>query len=141
METICHNENSVMAYPEITPGATKWAWSDTKPPEETVLVTAHGLRRLLRLASDAFAFAMFALIEETNKPLPDDKKIENIYREQVAREKATSLLNESSSVFCEGHLVMSRLFVDKDGNALAHKDETVDQASIPPWEKTLPEKR
>lgn len=123
MDTVCPTEGHCMAYPDVLENATRWVWSDEKPPQETVTVTAHGLRRLLRLASQCQRFALAAAVsDEKVFPAPSGKEL-------------AAILNETSSVWCEGDLVMSRLFVTADGKAIAHCDEEVDAASVPPWEK------
>ena len=57
-----------------------------------------------------------------------------IYEQEATQVSAIELLNEISTVWCEGDLVMSRLFIDKEGNAVAHPNKEIDDCSIPPWE-------
>lgn len=137
MPTVVHSHSEI-TYTEVTPGATAWVWSD-KPLKGTVLVTEHGLRRLLRLAKRAWGIGKYANL----KSLPAETQAElskigmdKLYDRDVEPEKMAAFLNECCTIFCEGDLVMSRLFVDEQGRAIAHQDEEVDEASIPPWEKT-----
>lgn len=125
MPTVCPSEGSMLSYPEVMPNADRWLWDDARR-KGTVLVTEHGLRRLLRLVKQSQAILMF----HTMKPSGD-----NPWAEDVAFDKIAPLARESASIFCEGSLVMSRLFVTPDGAAIAHPDEEVDSASIPPWER------
>lgn len=127
MEVVMPSEGSCFSYPQIMPGAREWVWSDEIPERgETITVTVHGLRRLLRLANEVFPLAMH-IIE------PNDAW-------KVTEENLHKALRESSSMWCDGELVMSRLFVTDDGKVIAHPNEDVDAKSIFPWEKKQPEK-
>lgn len=125
MESVVANE-SMMSYPPVAAGATQWVWSDKKPDDETIRVTVHGLRRLLRIAAKAYPYVATQCFSG---------KAKEIYAKEFTRDGAWALLNELSSVFCEGDLVMSRLFVTPDGKAVAHQDEEIDRDSMAPWEK------
>lgn len=122
MNTVCHTEGDYFSYPEVTRGCTDWVFSDARPKDDTVRVTCHGLRRLLRLAARAQTVATGAIVNTDAPP-------------EETRTKLVEIMREASTIWCEGDLVMSRLFVDDEGNAIAHCDKEVDEASIPPWEK------
>ncbi len=124
-EVVIHTGNSMMAYPEVTPNATAWAWSDQPNPkgDGTIRVTEHGLRRLLRIASQVYPHVAMNAYEGI-------AELRQMYAEEVNREAAVKLLNELSSIWCEGDLVMSRLFVDEQGRPIAHKDAEVDAAAV-----------
>lgn len=129
MKTVCHTENSGMCYPEVTPGANAWVWSDQPNPkgDGTVRVTEHGLRRLLRIAAKAWPVVSYL----AHAKCPE---MQECYVRDVEPKKLAALLNELSSIFCEGDLVMSRLLVTPNGEAIRHKDHEVDEKGIPPWE-------
>lgn len=127
METVCENDGSNLCYPAVAQGATEWAWSNEKPKDEIVKVSAHGLRRLLRAASQSYAFVASSIGS------PD---ISELYKDRVTPEKARALLGELSTIWCEGELVMSRLFVTENGELVAHKDAEVDDAGTAPWDRT-----
>ena len=56
MKTVVQAGESGVEYPDVSAGATSWAYSDERPIKgDTVVVTAHGLRRLLRIASRALS--------------------------------------------------------------------------------------
>jgi len=131
METICLSEGSMMSYPDVVWGGARWAWSDARPGDgkEVITVTVHGLRRLLRIASLAWPFAAHLLY--SGNPGYD---ADPIYAEKVNMARAAELANELSSIWCEGNLVMSRLFVSEDGKAIVHPDKEVDDKSKFPWE-------
>jgi hypothetical protein len=119
--------DSVFEHPEVTDDASDFAWSDAKPKEETIRVTVHGLRRLLRIAAKAWPFAMLQLASNAD--------LKEMYAGEVSPEKVSEFLNELSSVWCEGELVISRLFVTDDGKAIAHSDEEIDAKGKAPWEE------
>lgn len=134
METVCHTENHLLCYPDVTPGAARFAARDDHPGDnEIVRVTAHGLRRLLRIALKAQQIAGWAAFREH----PDAA---SVFADGATPEKCRDLFQQTAAVWCEGNLVMSRLFVDKDGRAIRHKDGEVDEASIAPWERGVDEK-
>ena len=119
-----------MSYPDVVPGARKWAWSDDKPPNgETITVTVHGLRRLLRIAQRAYGISAHHLLREHN---------DNLYANCCTPEKLRALMNETSSIWCEGNLVMSRLFVTEDGKEIRHYNDDVDEGSAAPWSQSPP---
>ena len=118
------SENSAMSYPEVTPGATKFAMSDDPHGDGTIRVTVHGIRRLLRLAKKVFPVAF---VMESK-----DAEVAELYAEQCSPEVLREMMNESSSIWCEDDLVMSRLFVANDGTPIAHKDAEIDARGIPP---------
>lgn len=130
MPVIVPTEGSFLSYPDVMPNATAWVWSDEpKFPGGVVLVTEHGLRRLLRLAAEVFPLAMVQLFK-------DSEDVQKLYAAHLEPQKLRTTIDEASSIWCEHNLVMSRLFIAKDGKtAIAHKDKEVDDASIPPWEK------
>lgn len=115
-------EGSVFEYPEVSPGADAWLWSDT-PALGTLTVTEDGLRRLLRLISNSHGVLFFSLFR-------DKPELAEAWKYDVTSENLQKLLDESSKIFCEGSLVMSRLFVDGEGRAVAHPDEEVDKSAV-----------
>ncbi|MDY6810955.1 MAG: hypothetical protein SW127_18400 [Actinomycetota bacterium] len=128
MDVYCPTADSDFAYPDVMPGATAFVVSEDKPTQDTVLVTAYGLRRLLRFVAN-----VQPLLIQT--AVPD---MAECYRDALTPEKIRTMLNESCKIWCEGDLVMSRLFVTTDGKAvIAHKDPEVDAAGIPPWEQDV----
>jgi len=130
METVCFNEprgELAMSYPDVVHGAREWVWSDEQPPEgDTITVTVHGLRRLLRIASQAYGVAAHHLLREQG---------DDLYADRCTPEKLRALMNETSSIWCEGNLVMSRLFVTEDGKEIRHYNDDVDDGSAAPWAK------
>lgn len=115
-ETVVHNADSILSYPEITPGADAWLWSD-EPMKGTVLVTENGLRRLLRLVSKVQGPLMAMAIPQAKDTFMHD----------TTEKDLLELVNESSGIFCEGSLVMSRLFVDEKGRVVVHANPEVDK--------------
>lgn len=130
MDFVVPSAGSPFSYPEVTENANHFVWSDDrpKPENETIIVTAHGLRRLLRFVSDAQRVCAWAAYR-------DHPRMAELYASEATQEKCAKLFRESATIFCEGSLVMSRLFVTRDGKVIAHKDDEVDAAGIPPWER------
>lgn len=123
METVLQVD-SPCCYCEVTPGIRDWIYDDERPEKETVVVTAHGLRRLLR-ATHASLGVVFAAFHGG-----DDE-----FDERLERENLVPLMKELCTMWCEDEIVMSRLFVDDEGRAIRHQDDDVDAAGIPPWER------
>lgn len=119
-------DNSTISYPEVLPNVDRWLWSNDAVKGQ-ILVTEDGLRRLLRFASKVWPTLMCTSLRD----LPADM-IEP-WKRGLEKERLTELLNESSAIFCEGSLVMSRLFVSEDGRPVAHPDEEVDAAAVAAW--------
>mgnify|MGYP006921349888 CR=1 FL=1 len=142
-EPVLHvsNAKTMLAYPEVIPGANKWVFSNTatlKDGDGTIRVTEYGLKRLLRLAAKVYPYVQ---ARRWDGLVPDEvhnseplKGVREMYEKQITPEKTVDLINELCTIFCEGDLVMSRLFVDADGHPFAHKDDEVDAASVPPSE-------
>lgn len=123
-----NDEDICVEYPEVCEGATSWALSDDRPKEETIMVTAHGLRRLLRIARMAQGLAFFSIY----KP---ESGIRNPFAEFGTPENISELMNKTTAVWCEGDLVMSRLFVAQDGQAVRHPNPEIDCESVEPWNR------
>ena len=107
--------------------------ADAGTKNGTVCVTEHGLRRLLRLAAKVFPLVHQLRLYTCGKEVPPH--MFGLYAGECTPEILAEMGNESSTIWCEGTLVMSRLFVE-DGKVYAHPDEEVDAAGIPPWEKS-----
>lgn len=119
LKTAVHNADSIFEFPEIMPGADAWLWSD-EPSKGTVVVTEDGLRRLLRLVSKMQGCLMYLALGGT----PD---LRETFMRDLTDVELRKMLNDSSGIFCEGNLVVSRLFVDADGCAIAHSNPEVDK--------------
>ena len=119
-ETVCPAQHSPLSYPEVFPGATDWLWSDADP-HKRITVTAHGLRRLLRLIARIAAADIKSVLDALDKGPPDGPFM-------VPRQD--ELMNEASSIHCEGDLVVSRLFVSEDGREIRHPEEEVDATAV-----------
>ena len=100
-----------VAYPEIVPGVTDWANSDDRG-DSSLSVTAHGLRRLLRIAADTQSSLMQRMCDR-QKLSDDDMK----------------LLNDVTAVWCEGDLVMSGLFIIND-KPVVHPNPEIANAGL-----------
>lgn len=86
--------NGTIAYPPIMAGATQWVWSkDHAWPSGVVPVAEDGLKALLQFVRDTQSVLLADMRGETN------------------RRQLTDLLNRSSTVFVEGDLCMSGLFI------------------------------
>lgn len=127
---LCYRPGN-MCYPEIIPGINGWLHSDT-PHFRTITVSEWGLRRLLR-----FVYATQAKIDDDRfAAVKDGKTIEASAPEIREHFKRWGdLYRQACSIFCEGDLVMSRLFVTEDGSVAAHHDEDIDEFGIPPHER------
>lgn len=110
-------DNSNVMYPEVFHGATEWVYGD-QDPHQVVTVTAHGLRRLLRFVADVQA-------EDFDRVARGE-----IPKGEKDRDQLTKRMNQGSTIFCEGDLVVSRLFVDGDGREIRHPDDEVDAAAL-----------
>lgn len=124
MEVVIPAEESCLSYPDVVQNARLWVYSDKKPDKETITVTVHGLRRLLRVARQSQFVVMHAILGKKT----------DLYADDNTPGRLASLANELSKIWCEDDVVMSRLFVTDDGKACAHPDKEIDDAGIPPWE-------
>lgn len=126
METVCYTGDSLLQFPEVVPGGREFVYSDEPATHDTVTVTVHGLRRLLR-----FVAQVQPLLMQTAMP----QMAECYTHGECSKERVTEMLNEACSIWCEGNLVMSRLLVDESGRVLVHSCQAVDVPGVPPWER------
>ena len=98
------------AFPEVIPGVGEWAGSKG-PLEGNITVTREGLRRLLAIAFDHWELA-FACYTQ-GQPMA-------MHAERLKRNSLAAALNTSAAVWCEGKLIMSRLFVDAEGQPIVN---------------------
>jgi hypothetical protein len=116
-------EEFVEAFPEVLPGAIDWVYSN-KPDDGNITVTREGLRKLLIMSKHVWTLALAAFLQSIGKT--DDAK--DMYPETFDSAWLAKRMNESSSVFCEGKLIVSGLFTDKDGKPVINEcaeDQTV----------------
>lgn len=119
------DDNLQVAYPEVFPGATPWAYSHASMNRvPNVTVTQEGLKRLLRMVADMQPFMMVAVAPE---------QCDDMYADETTRENAIKLLNETGRVWCEGDLIVSGLFVDDAGEPIINEcAEENDQPDVHP---------
>lgn len=115
--TVCPAKDWMLSYPEVFPGANDWLWSDADP-HQRMTVTAHGLRRLLRFVSE---------VQREDLDRVMDGKIPS---DRAERKSLTDRMNAAAAIFCEGDLVMSRLFVDAADLEIRHPHAEVDTAAL-----------
>ncbi len=99
----------VIAYPEIVPNATRWVWTeDSSHPGGILCVYEPGVKALLQLVKDMQAF-VFHLCMNDSTDNQTGKRVASFDPSQL-----NDLMNRSSTVWVEGDLVMSGLFVIGD---------------------------